>query len=204
MSKLVAIVDYQMGNVASVKKALNKIGAQAIISQDTADFKKATHIVLPGVGAFGAGMQQFKKSKVFDLVRKRVHDDKIPILGICLGMQLFADQGFEHGTHKGLGWIEGVSIRLEGGDMRLPHVGWDDIDIAHEDILLRNLPDRNFYFVHSYHIECRDSSIVTSTCSYGKPFVATLRKENIFGTQFHPEKSQLSGLQLLKNFFEYA
>lgn len=200
---MVVIVDYAMGNVASVLKVFRKLGAPVALSRDPAVFAQATHIVLPGVGAFGAGMQNLKDFGLINILQRKVVEEKLPFLGICLGMQLLAEVGYEYGTHEGLGWIQG-SVRKLTGRERLPHIGWNDITIANDDVLLKNLPDLNAYFVHSYHLQCDEQGIVTSTCTYGERFVATIHKGNIFGTQFHPEKSQLLGIQVIKNFLTYA
>ncbi len=200
---MVVVVDYAMGNVASAEKVFRKLGVAVAVSRDPAVFAQATHIVLPGVGAFGAGMQRLKDFGLIPMLQTKVLKEKLPFLGICLGMQLLAEVGHEYGVHEGLGWIKGRVQKL-AQTQRLPHIGWNDITIAQDDVLLKDLPDLNAYFVHSYHLQCDEPGVVTSTCTYGERFVATIHKENIFGTQFHPEKSQLLGIQVIKNFLTYA
>ena len=189
-----------MGNVASVKKAFEKIGAQVKISNSKKDIEKAEYLVLPGVGAFGDGIKNLTKFYLVDILNKAVLIDKKPFLGICLGMQLLADKGLEFGTHQGLGWIKGEVVKLKSP--RLPHIGWNNIKIIKND-LFQDIPDDNFYFVHSYVLKPKNKSITTSTCKYGAEFPASIQYGNIFATQFHPEKSQLSGLKVLDNFLNF-
>ncbi len=203
---MLVIIDYGMGNVASVKKAFVKLGVKTIISNNKSDLSVATHLVLPGVGAFGDGMKNLLALNVMELLKKRVLEEKTPFLGICLGMQLLAEKGYEFGEHKGLGWIKGQVIKLQNVDQqwRLPHVGWNEVTPTLNNKLFKNIIDKNFYFVHSYHFDCSDKKVISSTCEYSQNFTASLEQDNIFGAQFHPEKSQLSGLQLLKNFIELS
>lgn len=189
-----------MGNVASVKKAFEKIGAQVKISNSKKDIEKAEYLVLPGVGAFGDGIKNLTKFYLVDILNKAVLIDKKPFLGICLGMQLLADKGLEFGTHQGLGWIKGEVVKLKSP--RLPHIGWNNIKIIKND-LFQDIPDDNFYFVHSYVLKPKNKSITTSVCKYGAEFPTSIQYGNIFATQFHPEKSQLSGLKVLDNFLNF-
>ena len=190
--KKVLIIDYKMGNVASVQKAFQKIGAGVLISNKKIDINQSEYLVLPGVGAFGDGIKNLVALSLVEIIEKKVFHDKIPFLGICLGMQLLAQKGYEFGTHQGLGWIDGRVIKMEvPKNIRLPHIGWNNIE-AKEDVLLQNILDSNFYFDHSYHLQCEDPSMVVAQCNYGIPFTAAIHKDNIFGTQFHPEKSQNS------------
>lgn len=200
----VVIVDYGMGNVASVRKAFEKLGARAVVSHDTKELHSATHIVLPGVGAFGNGIKNLKQMGLIEPLKHQVLIDKIPFLGICLGMQLLAESGEEFGTNEGLGWVQGTVVKLQTGALRLPHIGWNDITVTHNDIIFTNIPDNNFYFVHSYCLQPCDPAIISSQCTYGEAFVASIHKDNIFATQFHPEKSQLAGLEVLKNFLQLS
>lgn len=193
-----------MANVASVQKALKKLKANVVISQNLAEVATAEKIILPGVGAFGEGMDSLRKLGLVDVLNDKVIKQHTPFLGICLGMQMLAEVGLEFGEHKGLGWIAGKTVKLESPGLRLPHVGWNNISIVKDSPLLVNLPDENFYFVHSYCLSPEDQSVVAATCDYGQTFVASVQKDHIFGTQFHPEKSQSSGLQVLKNFLDYA
>jgi len=204
MSKRVVIIDYGMGNTASVKKAFNKLGAETLISADPKEIHLATHIVLPGVGAFPDGIRNLKEGGLAETLNKKILEEKIPFLGICLGMQLIAEKSFEFGAHDGLGWIKGDVRKLEVNGLRLPHVGWDNIEVSPDEQMFQGITDFNFYFVHSYHLICGEKNVVTSVCQYGEKFLASLRKDNIWATQFHPEKSQTSGLRLLENFLKYA
>lgn len=202
MSK-VAIIDYDMGNVASVQKVLNFLGVQNTVTRKAKEIQEATHLILPGVGAYGAAMERLHAYDLVSPLSEYVLEKKIPILGICLGMQLMTETGTEYGNHRGLGWIAGTTTKLESGDLRLPHVGWNNITVT-QRTLFDGITDDNFYFVHSYAVRPHDASIVSATCDYGKSFVAALQKDNIFATQFHPEKSQQSGIRVVKNFLTYA
>ncbi len=196
----VVIIDYKMGNVASVAKALNKLGYKNKLSNKKTDIQKATHLILPGVGAFGDGIKNLIELGLVDILNKKIIEQKTPFLGICLGMQLLAERGLEFGTHKGLGWIKGDVVKLKAP--RLPHIGWNNIKILNKNIL-HDIPDNNFYFVHSYILKPKNKSIVSATCKYGMGFPAVMQQKNIFATQFHPEKSQLAGLKVLENFINF-
>lgn len=203
---MIVIIDYKMGNVSSVEKIFKAIYSdKVIVSNSHEDIAKAKFLVLPGVGAFGDGMNNLRSLGLIDVLNKKVLEEKVPFLGICLGMQLLAEIGNEFGRNQGLGWVQGEVIKLKvPNSLRLPHVGWNDINIQKDDILLQDLPDNNFYFVHSYHLTVADNSLVTSICDYGQNFIATIRKNNIFATQFHPEKSQVAGLKVLNNFLQFG
>jgi imidazole glycerol-phosphate synthase subunit HisH len=203
MNKKVVIIDYKMGNIASVEKSFKKVGANIVISNKEMDIKNASHIILPGVGTFGDGMKNLKKLGLINVLRKKIKKEKTPFLGICLGMQLLGEIGHEFGKDDGLGLIKGAVVKLNTGKLRLPHIGWNDIKIVKKNILFQNIPDNNFYFVHSFHLKCPQKSIISSTCTYGEKFVASIQDKNIFATQFHPEKSQLGGLKVLENFLSY-
>lgn len=198
---MVVIIDYGMGNLFSVKNAFDAIGAESVISNDSKDLKKADKIILPGVGAFPDGMKNLKKRGFIEVLKKEVLEKEKPFLGICLGMQLLATDGEEHKLTKGLGWIPGHVRKFNvQNNLRIPHMGWNDVFIKKENPLFESVKDPVFYFVHSYHIVPKDSRVVIATCNYGEEFVAAIQKGNIFGVQFHPEKSQKCGLELLKNF----
>jgi glutamine amidotransferase len=199
---MIVIVDYGMGNLRSVLNALEALGAQAQISSDPAALTAAERIVLPGVGAFGEAMHRLRERGLVEALTREVGQGK-PILGLCLGMQLLAERGLEHGEHAGLGWIAGEVRRLEPPDpaLRVPHIGWNEVTTRPPSRLLAGIPDGStFYFVHSYHLLPRDQTCVTGTCDYGGPLVAVVEQGHVMGTQFHPEKSQKAGLQLLRNF----
>lgn len=195
------VVDYRMGNLKSVVNALTYIGAEAFISEDKADVAKADGFVLPGVGAFGEAMENLQRLDLVAPLKDAVLGLKKPLLGICLGMQLLAESSEEKGRHLGLGWIPGEVVRLSpGGGLRLPHVGWNSLEILRSDGFLPR-PDQkaDYYFVHSYHVRA-PANVVAATCRYGEPFAAALQVGNLYAVQFHPEKSQWNGLQILRGF----
>lgn len=201
---MIAIVDYGMGNIASVRNALTLLGSLGVVTSKPGDFEKATHIVFPGVGAFPDGMRELEERGLISVLEREVLGKKKPFLGICLGMQLLATMGEEGGETKGLGWIRGIARKfsIDENKFRLPHIGWDDVSISPEHPLFAGVSSPVFYFVHSYVLESRneDVHVAAATCSYGETFTAAIQKENIFGVQFHPEKSQKSGLLVLRNF----
>lgn len=198
----VIIINYGMGNLASVANALYTIGYPVTISHDPQSLEKASHIILPGVGSFGDGMTNLKKGNWLRALEKGVIEEKKPFLGICLGMQLLATQGTENGVHDGLGWVPGIVKRLpKENNIRVPHVGWNDAKLFKDSKIYQNLDSSQvFYFVHSYFFEPEDQSVVSSLTSYGIDFASSIEIGNIFATQFHPEKSQKAGLEVLKNF----
>ncbi|OGG79573.1 imidazole glycerol phosphate synthase, glutamine amidotransferase subunit [Candidatus Kaiserbacteria bacterium RIFCSPLOWO2_01_FULL_54_13] len=199
---MLAIVDYGMGNVGSVQNALSALGIESKITAEASDIENASHIVLPGVGSFARGMKRLEEKNLPALLRASVVEKKKPFLGICLGMQLLSLWGEEGGGMKGLGWIKGSTRRLEVPEkgFRLPHVGWNDATPEHQATLFRGVRRTTFYFVHSYHLVPDDGEVVAARTDYGGTFVSAIESGNIFGVQFHPEKSQREGLQILKNF----
>ncbi len=202
---MIVIVDYDMGNVFSVKNALDALNVESIVSRDPKDLVKADKIILPGVGAFPDGMLNLKKMGLIEVLENEVLKNKKPFLGICLGMQLLASVGEEHALTTGLGWIEGCvkKFSIDGNKFRIPHMGWNDIVPQKDNLLFDDVKPAIFYFVHSYHLVLGDQSQSTATCDYGEKFVAAVQKDNIFGVQFHPEKSQKSGLSVLENFLKF-
>jgi len=204
---MIAIVDYGMGNVRSVLNALNFIDEEAVITADAHILDNASRIILPGVGAFGDAMTNLESRNLIDMLHRQVFEKGKPILGICLGMQLFATNSTEHGCHKGLGWFDAEVIQFELKDtsLKIPHMGWNEIEPQVEHPLFAKLNKEHFvfYFVHSFHIVCSNPRNVVATCNYGYPFAAAVFRENLFAVQFHPEKSQDNGLQVLENFVSW-
>lgn len=196
----VGIVRYGMGNAASVTKAFRSAGATCIEIHKAKDLEGASHIVLPGVGAFEQGMHNLRSSGLKDALTSAVIDHKIPALGICLGMQLMLENGTEPHRCEGLGWIGGIVRRMNTGDQPLPHNGWNTIFPADGQPWLRDLPDSDLYFIHSYACEDVDADAVAATVDYSGHRIAALKQGNIFATQFHPEKSQEAGLEILRRF----
>jgi len=200
---MVAIIDYGLGNVRSVAGAVDKLGYDPLITGDAVDLERADKLILPGVGAFGDGMRRLSRLGLVAILNRLVHDRAVPILGICLGAQLMTRESNEFGRHEGLGWIDAVVEGIAPADpsLRIPHVGWNSLRLLRDDPLLAAIPeDALFYFVHSFHIRCDNPDIVKAECDYGAPIASVIHQNNVFGTQFHPEKSQLHGLRLLENF----
>ena len=201
----IAIIDYGLGNLRSVYGSVEKLGYQAYITNDIAKFEEADKLILAGVGAFKDGMESLNNLGLVEPLTKLVLDGQKPILAICLGFQLLANESHEFGLHKGLGWIDAEvkKIDTKNSDLRVPHVGWNDLFVTKDCILWKNIPeDSLFYYVHSFHVNCSSDDIVVGNCSYGIDFTAAVQQGNIYGTQFHPEKSQYYGLEVLKNFIE--
>ena len=201
-SAAVTILDYGMGNLRSVQKALEHIGQPAAISSDPALIAASNKIILPGVGAFRDAIEALRQHDLIDVIKKHIAEDK-PFLGICLGLQLMLELSFEDGEFEGLGIVPGHVRRFDlPPNLKIPHMGWNQIQIVDvENPLLNGISDDAwFYFVHSYYVDPSDSAWIAATTDYGGPFVSMVRKGNTFATQFHPEKSQSAGLQLLRNF----
>jgi imidazole glycerol-phosphate synthase subunit HisH len=200
--KKVIIVDYGLGNVRSVAKMVRRAQVDYAISSDPNEILNAGRIILPGVGAFGDGICKLKNRGLIEPLNEAVLEKGTPILGICLGMALMASIGEEHGEHEGLGWISGRVKRFDNDSgLRIPHVGWNGIQIVNRNPLFEDIPSAaTFYFTHSYVLHNDDPANVTSTCDYGETFTAAVMKNNIFGCQFHPEKSQRNGGVILHHF----
>lgn len=199
---MITIVDYGMGNLGSIRNMLKKIGAEAEISGDATRIRAASKLILPGVGAFDAGMANLHASGLVPLLNERVVSAKVPVLGICLGMQLMAHHSSE-GLRHGLGWIDAEVRRLKPANpaLKVPHMGWSPVRPLRSAPLIDDLPDEpRFYFVHSYFIDCRDAGDVLLETRYGEPFASAVQHANIWGVQFHPEKSHRYGMHLLRNF----
>lgn len=195
----IGIIDYGMGNLQSVRNALNYIGTASFISSDPDELSQADKIILPGVGAFGDAIALIRE-KALDRMLRVSADRGTPILGICLGMQLLFDTSTEFGMHKGLGLIPGDIIKFDLDGLKIPHMGWNALDIKKKEPLFVGLPDQpQVYFVHSYHL-LTEADVVSATTAYGFDVQVAAQRKNVFGLQFHPEKSGDVGLQILSNF----
>jgi imidazole glycerol-phosphate synthase subunit HisH len=202
----VAVINYGMGNLGSVRRALDDVGVDAIVANHPSSMYEVNRIVLPGVGSFNEGMKHLSQGGWIDALNDVVTVQGKPLLGICLGMQMLADEGSEGGVCKGLGLIPGTVRRLDelGCLERIPHVGWNEVQYQFQDVLFENIPDSSdFYFVHSYAFLPQDRNNLVATVPYGIPVPAVVRKKHIFGCQFHPEKSSKAGRQFLRNFIGY-
>jgi imidazole glycerol-phosphate synthase subunit HisH len=198
---MITIVDYQMGNLRSVQKGIERVGGQAKISSEPHEIASAEKLILPGVGAFGDAMAEIHRrdlaAPIIDFIRSNR-----PFLGICLGLQLLFERGFEHGEHEGLGVLAGDVVRFDlPPSYKVPHMGWNTVTKqAAAPILADTTENSHFYFVHSFYVRPADPSIIALECDYGGKFCAMVRQDNLFATQFHPEKSQTNGLRILKAF----
>jgi glutamine amidotransferase len=203
---VILVVDYGLGNLRSVAKALEAAGGDPRVSGDAADVRQAERIVLPGQGAFRDCMARLDASGLREALVEEVREKGKPFLGICLGLQVLAESSEEGGLHAGLGWYPARVNRLrpEEPTLKLPHIGWNDITFSVPTPLARGLKQRPiFYFDHSYHFDPDDPALVAATSDYGGPFCAAIQQDNVFATQFHPEKSQETGLRLLGNFLDW-
>ena len=202
---MIAIVDYGMGNLRSVQKAFAKVGHAAVVTRDPKVIDESSHLVLPGVGAFGDCMNNLERYGLIGCIRKSISNGK-PFLGICLGLQVLFTESEEFGTHKGLNILPGKVKRLAGcseasGHLKIPHMGWNSLSIQKPAPLLQGVESGSYvYFVHSYYVEPHDPSVICTVTDYGLPFVSSVWRQNIFASQFHPEKSQAVGLRLFRNF----
>lgn len=204
---MIAVVDYGMGNLHSVSKALEASGADVCVTHKPEDLNDAVGIVLPGVGSFAQGIQALRRLNLVSSLEENVRRKKKPFLGICLGMQLTAKTGDEHGPNSGMGWFDAQVLQLPlNKGFKVPHMGWDDVVLTKDSPLFKGKDlnsEGTFYFVHSYHFVPKDAAIVTGVCKLGElSIVASASSGNIHLTQFHPEKSQKAGLDILENFVE--
>jgi len=202
----IAIIDYGMGNVRSLMNALEYIGEEASVTADFAELQDADRLVLPGVGAFGDAMAAINAKGLRPVLDRLVLEDAKPVLGVCLGMQLFAKRSFEHGEHEGLGWLDAEIRPLDvAPPAKVPHVGWNAVHFAPDEWLFKGLPsgESDYYFVHSFHMVCNAPSDRVGTTDHGGTVTAAVRRANMVATQFHPEKSQDNGLQLLQNWLAH-
>jgi len=204
---MIVILDYGMGNTASILNMIHRVGGDAVISSDTQKILEANALILPGVGAFDNAMQKLNESGLVGVIRQRVQEDNVPFMGICLGMQLLFESS-EEGALPGLGLVSGeikkFAFHKAGQEsLKIPHMGWNVVQPVAGTRMFNGFDrDPRFYFVHSYHAVCADSNDVAATCEYGYPFTCAVQKDNIFAAQFHPEKSHKFGMQIFKNFLE--
>lgn len=200
---MITIVNYGMGNLGSVQNMCKRIGVPSEITSDPGAIANATKLLLPGVGAFDAAMEKIAESGLRDILDKKVLDEKVPTLGICLGMQLLTNSS-EEGVMPGLGWIPAKTLKFrftQDSGLKIPHMGWNRVFVKKESPLIEDLPEEpRFYFVHSYYVLCDNEEDVLATTPYGGDFHSIVQKDNVYGAQFHPEKSHKYGMKLLDNF----
>jgi imidazole glycerol-phosphate synthase subunit HisH len=201
---MITIVDYGAGNLGSIQNMLKKIGVESTITSDKSKIESAEKLILPGVGSFDYGMQQLNERDLIQVLNQKVLVNKTPILGICLGVQLFTKKS-EEGKIDGLGWFDADTVKFNfpaESHLKIPNMGWQEVIIKKQSKLTQNLPDdARFYFVHSYHLSAKENDVIL-TANYGYEYACGLEKENIVGVQFHPEKSHKFGMTILKNFAE--
>jgi glutamine amidotransferase len=203
---MITIIDYKTGNLGSIQNILKRIGEDSVVTSDKDEIARATKLILPGVGAFDTGMRNLTGLNLIDILNKKVIEEKIPVLGICLGMQLLS-KGSEEGSLPGLGWIDASTVRFKFEDSteyKIPHMGWNFIRQHKTGRLFDNMyPDSRFYFVHSYFFCANDPEDVLTSTTYEIEFTSAIERGNILGVQFHPEKSHKFGMKLLKNFVDF-
>jgi glutamine amidotransferase len=200
---MICIIDYGMGNLRSVQKGFERVGHAAIVTSDPAAVAAAEKVVLPGVGAFEDAMSELTRRGLVAPVLNAINGGK-PFLGICLGLQLLFDTSYENGTHRGLGVLRGEVVRFQlPKGFSVPHMGWNQLAVRQPAPLLEGIADGTYvYFVHSYYVAPADAQVIATETDYGGPFCSMIWRENVYATQFHPEKSQADGLRMLKNFAE--
>ena len=202
---MIAIIDYQMGNLRSVQKGFERVGHAAAITSDPAILAKASKLVLPGVGAFADAIAELHRRDLVGPICDAIEEGK-PFLGICLGLQLLFDRSFEDGEHEGLGILKGEVRKFQiPVEYKVPHMGWNEVNFTRRAPIFAGIPNgAHFYFVHSYYVVPEEGCVVDGQASYPDPFCATIWRDKLYATQFHPEKSQRDGLQVLRNFAELA
>ena len=200
---MICIIDYGMGNLRSVQKGFQKVGHEATVTSDPAEVAAADKVVLPGVGAFEDAMVELRRRGLIEPVLETLDADK-PFLGICLGLQLLFERSYENGQHEGLGVLPGEVVRFElPSEYSVPHMGWNQLSIPRRPPILEGIKEGTyFYFVHSYYVAPKDPEVIATETDYGGNFCSMIWRDNMFATQFHPEKSQSDGLRILKNFAE--
>ena len=204
VKKYIAVIDYNAGNIKSVSNAFTKLGADIEITNDPGIIGNSSAIVLPGVGSFGDALKNLEAFRLVDILKKEIKSK--PFLGICLGLQLLFEHGSEQGYYEGLGILKGEIRKLPSEGVKIPHMGWNQIKLKKPgSYLFKDIENfTSFYFVHSYHVICSQTEIISSTTDYGINITASVEKDNIFAVQFHPEKSSLAGMKILQNFLEFV
>jgi imidazole glycerol-phosphate synthase subunit HisH len=207
-SQMIVVVDYGVGNLASIVNMLRRLGAPVMVSADPTAISTATKLILPGVGAFDHAMKQLREGSLLPVLEHRVRRDRVPLLGLCLGAQLLTHTS-EEGCERGLGWVDATTVRFDPsraeGKLRVPHMGWSELKATQAHALLETEErEPRFYFAHSYHLRCNDPTLTIGTATYGYAFPAAIAQENVLGVQFHPEKSHVFGMRLLQNFCEWT
>jgi len=203
---VIVVIDYGMGNLGSIANMFKKVGFKAAVTSDLAVIAQATKLVLPGVGAFDNGMIKLNELGLIPVLSAKVFEDKIPVMGLCLGMQLFTQRS-EEGKLPGLGWLDAETIRFKfdpaQSDLKIPHMGWNTVQVRQPSWVFDGMDEEpRFYFVHSYHVVCQSEQDVLATAHYGYEFASAVGRGNVVGVQFHPEKSHKFGMRLFKNFAE--
>ena len=201
---MIVVIDYGMGNMGSILNMLKKVGAEATVSSDKSVIAGASKLILPGVGAFDNGMKNLNRLDLLPILNQKAMEERIPVLGVCLGMQLLT-KGSEEGDFAGLGWVdaETLKFRFDKADqsLKIPHMGWNTVEIKQPSAIFEDMYEEpRFYFVHSYYVKCVEDADVLATTHYGHEFTSSLRRANIMGTQFHPEKSHKFGMKVFQNF----
>ena len=197
---MIAVIDYGMGNLHSVSKAVERLGYASLVTSDTAQIQRADAAILPGVGAFGDAMENLQNGGLDGAVMRYASSGR-PLLGICLGMQLLFTTSEEHGRHRGLDLLPGSVVRFKGA-YKIPHMGWNRLEVRRSDPLVRRIDNGHVYFVHSFHVLAENREDVLATTSYHQDVTAVVANDNIYGMQFHPEKSGQIGMNLLSNFLK--
>jgi len=197
----VCILDYGSGNVGSVYNLINYLNVNVKVTNNKKDIINSSHVILPGVGSFGTSIMKIKNKIPLDILENEINIKNKPFLGICVGMQVLANYGYEHGKYEGLGWIDGTVVELNSMGYSLPHIGWNNINIKKNDLIIEELDDNNdFYYLNSYIFKPKYNDNIIAMTEYGEQFVSIIKKTNIYGVQFHPEKSQKAGIKLINNF----
>jgi glutamine amidotransferase len=205
---MTTIIDYGVGNIGSIANMLKKVGEEAEITSDVNQIKRSRRLILCGIGAFDDGMGKLESLGIIDILKHKVLEEKTPILGVCLGMQLFTEES-EEGEQRGLGFIKGRTKRFDlskdaNSSLKVPHMGWNSVSLSKPSLLLKDMyEDPRFYFVHSYHVVVSEKKDELLSTTYGYPFTAGFEHENILGVQFHPEKSHKYGIKLYENFVKH-